>query len=289
MELCNINVIREVLGRHGFQFSKSLGQNFLTASWVPEDIAANCGVDKESVAVEIGPGMGCLTQELSHVAQNVLAIELDRALFPVLAETLAPCDNVEILHGDVLKTDFKAVCSEKFDGKKIHACANLPYYITTPAISTLLESGVFDSITVMIQKEVAERICAKEGTSEYSAFSIYIQYHADAQILFEVPSECFIPRPKVDSAVLRLVPREKPAVDVLDEKLFFAIVRASFNQRRKVLSNAVMPAFGGRLDKAQVLELIKACGLDEKIRGERLSLQDFANLTNKAYALLQEG
>lgn len=286
MNLCDLNTIRDVLGRHGFRFSKSLGQNFLTARWVPERIAAECGADKESGVVEIGPGMGCLTAELSRVADRVVAVELDRALFPVLAETLADCGNVEVVHGDVLQTDLAALCREHLGGRAAHACANLPYYITTPAIQALLGSGAFRSITVMVQREVARRICAAAGTSDYSAFSIYVQYRAEAEILFEVPADCFVPRPKVDSAVLRLTPREKPAVEVADEALFFAIVRAAFNQRRKVLSNAAAPAFGGRLDKAQLAALIEACGLDARVRGERLSLQDFANLANRAAALL---
>lgn len=286
MELCDIQVIREILGRHGFRFSKSLGQNFLTAQWVPEDIAAACGADADSAVVEIGPGMGCLTAELCKTAKQVVAVELDRALFPVLAETLSDCGNVEVVHGDVLKTDLKALCADKLGGLPVHACANLPYYITTPAISALLECGAFESVTVMVQKEVAERVCAQAGTSAYSAFSIYVQYHAAAEILFDVPASCFVPQPKVDSAVLRLVPRATPAVEVTDEKLFFAIVRAAFNQRRKVLSNAAAPAFGGRLEKQQILDLITGCGLDERVRGERLTLQDFANLTNRAAALL---
>lgn len=286
MGLCDLNEIRDILGRHGFQFSKSLGQNFLTAQWVPERIAAECGADKDSGVVEIGPGMGCLTAELSKVAQRVVSVELDRALFPVLAETLVDCPNVEVVHGDVLKTDLTVLVQEKLDGLPAHACANLPYYITTPAIATLLDCGAFRSVTVMVQREVAQRVCAQAGTSDYSAFSIYVQYHAQAEILFDVPADCFVPRPKVDSAVLRLVPRDKPAVEVADEKLFFAIVRAAFNQRRKVLSNAAAPAFGGRLDKHALTALITSCGLDERVRGERLTLQNFADLTNAAVKAL---
>lgn len=286
MGLCDIHVIKDVLGRHGFHFSKSLGQNFLTAQWVPERIAAECGADKTSCALEVGPGMGCLTNELSKVADRVVAIELDRALFPVLEETLAGCDNVEVVHGDVLKTDLAAVCREKFGDKKVYACANLPYYITTPAISALLDSRAFSGVTVMVQKEVAKRICAAPGSSDYSAFSIYVQYHADARILFDVPAGCFVPQPKVDSTVIRLTPRETPAVAVRDEKLFFAIVRAAFNQRRKTLVNAIQPAFGGRLDKADILSLIASCGLDERVRGERLSLAEYGKLADAADELL---
>lgn len=287
MGLCDIHVIKEVLSRHGFHFSKSLGQNFLTAQWVPERIAAECGVDKNSCALEVGPGMGCLTNELSKQAEKVVAIELDRALFPVLEETLADCSNVEVVHGDVLKTDLSAICKEKFGDKKVYACANLPYYITTPAISALLDSKMFSGITVMVQKEVAKRICAKAGSSDYSAFSIYVQYYADAKILFDVPAGCFVPQPKVDSAVIRLNPLEQPSVAVKNEKLFFAIVRAAFNQRRKTLVNAISPAFGGRLDKADILSLMKTCNLDERIRGEKLTLEEYAKLSDAADDLLK--
>lgn len=287
MGLCDIHIIKEVLSKHGFHFSKSLGQNFLTAQWVPERIAAECGVDKNSCALEVGPGMGCLTNELSKQAEKVIAIELDRALFPVLEETLADCSNVEVIHGDVLKTDLSAICKEKFGNKKVYACANLPYYITTPAISTLLDSRLFSGITVMVQKEVAKRICAKAGSSDYSAFSIYVQYYADAKILFDVPAGCFVPQPKVDSAVIRLTPLDKPSVSVKNEKLFFAIVRAAFNQRRKTLVNAISPAFGGKLDKADILLLMKACNLDERIRGEKLTLEQYAALSDGADDLLK--
>lgn len=287
MGLCDIHVIKEVLSRHGFHFSKSLGQNFLTAQWVPERIAAECGVDKNSCALEVGPGMGCLTNELSKQAEKVVAIELDRALFPVLEETLADCPNVEVVHGDILKTDLSAICKEKFGDKKVYACANLPYYITTPAISALLDSKMFSGITVMVQKEVAKRICAKAGSSDYSAFSIYVQYYADAKILFDVPAGCFVPQPKVDSAVIRLNPLNTPSVSVKNEKLFFAIVRAAFNQRRKTLVNAISPAFGGKLEKADILSLMKTCNLDERIRGEKLTLEEYAALADAADDILK--
>ena len=287
MGLCDIHVIKEVLSRHGFHFSKSLGQNFLTAQWVPERIAAECGVDKNSCALEVGPGMGCLTNELSKQAEKVVAIELDRALFPVLEETLADCPNVEVVHGDVLKTDLSAICKEKFGDKKVYACANLPYYITTPAISALLDSKMLSGITVMVQKEVAKRICAKAGSSDYSAFSIYVQYYADAKILFDVPAGCFVPQPKVDSAVIRLNPLNTPSVSVKNEKLFFAIVRAAFNQRRKTLVNAISPAFGGKLEKADILSLMKTCNLDERIRGEKLTLEEYAALADAADDILK--
>ena len=284
MDLCNIDDIRTVLSRHGFRFSKSLGQNFLTAAWVPARIADSCGVDQNSCALEIGPGMGCLTEQLSQRAHKVCAIELDRALFPVLGETLVHCDNIEIVQGDVLKCDLAALCREKFGDAPVYACANLPYYITTPAISALLASKSFQAITVMVQKEVAERICAPAGTAAYSAFSIYIDYYADAEILFDVPRDCFVPQPKVDSAVVRLIPRNTPPVSVCDETLFFSLVKAAFGQRRKTLANALCAVLGSELGKEGIVQLITDCGFDARIRGEKLSIADFSALT----ALAQE-
>ena len=215
--------------------------------------------------------MGCLTEQLSKRASQVCSIELDRALFPVLEETLADCNNVEIVQGDVLKCDLAGICQEKFGEKPVYACANLPYYITTPAITAMLESKAFSAITVMVQKEVAERICASAGSSDYSAFSIYIAYYAQAEILFDVPRDCFVPQPKVDSAVVRLVPREKPPVQVSNEKLLFTLIKAAFGQRRKTLANALNGVLGASLGKAGIVQLITDCGFDARIRGEKLS------------------
>ena len=282
MDLCNIDDIRRVLGRHGFRFSKSLGQNFLTAAWVPAQIADSCGVDRDSCALEVGPGMGCLTEQLSRRADKVCAIELDRNLFPVLEETLAGCDNIEIVQGDVLKCDLAGICQEKFGDAPVYACANLPYYITTPAITALLTANGFRAITVIVQKEVAQRICAPAGSPDYSAFSIYIDYYADAEILFDVPRDCFVPQPKVDSAVVRLIPRGKPPVPVCNEKLFFTLVKAAFGQRRKTLANALQSALGNTLGKTGIVQLITDCGFDARIRGEKLSLADYAKLTELA-------
>lgn len=288
MNLCDIDVIRAVLGRHGFRFSKSLGQNFLTDASVPQRIAAYSGADRVGNVVEIGPGMGCLTAELCRRANKVIAVELDRALLPVLAETLAGFDNCEVVQGDVLALDLAALCREKFGVQGAVACANLPYYITTPAITALLESRAFETITVMVQREVAQRICAQPGTAAYGAFSIYVQYWAQPEILFDVPANCFVPQPKVDSAVLQLTPLAQPAVAVQDEKLFFALVRAAFNMRRKTLVNALVPLLGGRLDKAGIAALLESVGLDARVRGERLSLQEFAALADKVAALPEE-
>lgn len=282
MNLCDIQTIRAVLGRHGFHFSRSLGQNFLTDESVPRRIAEMSGAAEAKNAVEVGPGMGCLTAELCRRAEKVVAVELDRALLPVLDETLAEFDNFEVVQGDVLALDLAALCRDKFGDGRAVACANLPYYITTPAITALLESGAFEQVTVMVQKEVAQRICAAPGTAAYSAFTIYVQYHAAAEILFDVPADCFVPRPKVDSAVLRLRPLKEPAVKTQDEKLFFALVRAAFNMRRKTLVNALGPVLGSSMGKEEIIELVLSVGLDARVRGERLSLQDFARLADAA-------
>lgn len=288
MNLCDIDVIRTVLAKHGFHFSKSLGQNFLTDVSVPQRIAAMSGAAETGGVVEVGPGMGCLTAELCRVAGRVVAVELDRALLPVLDETLAEFDNFEVVQGDVLALDLAALCKEKFGDGRVVACANLPYYITTPAITALIDSRAFDQITVMVQKEVAQRICAAPGTAAYSAFSIYVQYRAAAEILFDVPADCFVPRPKVDSAVLRLTPLAQPAVKTQDEKLFFSLVRAAFNMRRKTLVNALGPVLGDRLGKDGIAALIESVGLDVRVRGERLSLADYARLADAAAAKLAQ-
>lgn len=280
MNLCNIDVIRAVLGRHGFRFSKSLGQNFLIDETIPEKIAATSGAKEARYVIEIGPGMGCLTAALCEQAEQVVSIELDRALLPVLEETLLEYTNWTVIQGDVLSLDLPALHREKLDGRRVVACANLPYYITTPAITRLLESRIFEKITVMVQREVAERICAAPGTSDYSAFSIFVQYQAEPEILFGVPAEKFFPRPKVDSAVLQLAPLEKPRVQVRDEKLFFSLVRAAFQMRRKTLVNALAPVVGNKLQKAELAALLESLGLSAQIRGERLSLEHFAQLAD---------
>ena len=282
MNLCDIETIRAVLGRHGFHFSKSLGQNFLTDESVPRRIAERSGAAEAGNVVEVGPGMGCLTAELCRRAEKVVAVELDRALLPVLDETLAEFDNFEVVQGDVLALDLAALCREKFGDGRAVACANLPYYITTPAITALLESHAFERITVMVQKEVAQRICAAPGTAAYSAFSIYVQYYAAAETLFDVPADCFVPRPKVDSAVLQLTPLDSPAVKTQDEKLFFALVRAAFNMRRKTLVNALGPVLSSSMGKEEITELVLSVGLDARVRGERLSLEEFARLADAA-------
>ena len=278
MDLCNINDIKALLARHGFRFSKSMGQNFLIEDWVPRDIAEASGAAPGVGVIEVGPGIGPLTRELSLRADKVVSIELDRSLLPILAETLSDRPNAEIFPGDVLKTDLPGLVAEKLAGLSPIACANLPYNITTPAITALIEAGCFQSITVMIQREVARRICAAPGTGDYGAFSVYCQYHTKPEILFDVPPSCFIPAPKVTSSVLHMVPQTPPP-EVDDPKHFFRVVRAAFAQRRKTLLNSLSSSLGDGTSKQAIANAITACGLPENIRGERLSISDFAALS----------
>ena len=280
MDLCNINEIKALLARHGFRFSKSMGQNFLIESWVPQDIAESSGAKEGYGVLEIGPGIGPLTKELAMRADRVVSVELDQSLLPILKETMEPYPNSEIVSGDILKVDFPALVQEKFQGLTPIVCANLPYNITSPVLTALIESGCFHAITVMIQREVAQRICALPGTSEYGAFSVYCQYHTAPEILFDVPPECFLPAPKVTSSVLRMVPKEKP-VEVDDEAHFFRVVRAAFAQRRKTLLNSLMTSFGGEFTKEELANAIADCNFQPNIRGERLSIQDFAMLSKR--------
>lgn len=279
MDLCNINDIKDLLGRHGFHFSKAKGQNFLTQSWVPQNIAMEAGVDESCGVLEIGPGMGPLTQQLCLRAGKVVAVEVDQKLKPVLAETMAPYDNLEIIFGDILKQDIAALVKEKFGGLRIKACANLPYYITSDILAALLEAKCFETVTVMVQKEVAQRICAKPGTAAYGAFTVFCQYYTQPEILFDVPPHCFIPQPKVTSAVLHLNVRKEPACHVKDEAMFFKVVRASFAQRRKTLVNGLSAVFGN-LGKEQLTQILVDCGFAPTVRGETLSLEEFARLAD---------
>lgn len=278
MDLCDLNTIRLLLGRHGFRFSRSMGQNFLIEGWVPDGLVEGAGVSLQNGVLEIGPGIGPLTMRLSNAATKVVAVELDRSLLPVLAETLAGRNNVEIIPGDILKLDIGALVDEKFSGLTPMACANLPYNITTPVLSALIDSRRFAQIAVMIQREVALRICAAPGTAEYGAFSIYCQYHTAPELLFDVGRECFVPAPKVTSSVVRMTPRHMPPITVQDEKRFFRLVKAAFGQRRKTLLNALAAGLGG-VERDSIRAAILSCGLPEDIRGERLGIPEFAALT----------
>ena len=283
MILTDYNEIRALLARHGFRFSKSLGQNFLTAAWVPEDIAEAAGLDEKTGVLEIGPGVGCLTRELSKRAGKVVSVELDRSLKPVLAETLAGCENVELVFGDILKQDIPALLNETMPGLRHVVCANLPYNVTTPVLTALIEAGCFETITVMIQREVARRICASPGTADYGAFGIFVQWHCETELLFDVPPSCFVPQPKVTSSVIRLRRREAPPLPVRDEKLLFRVIRAAFNQRRKTLVNALSAGLG--IGKERIEEVLVSRGFDPKIRGEVLGIRDFSEISDELYSL----
>jgi 16S rRNA (adenine1518-N6/adenine1519-N6)-dimethyltransferase len=283
MNLCDIDQIRALLARHGFRFSKSMGQNFLIQDWVPRDIAAASGAGPGVGVLEVGPGIGPLTRELAGLADRVVSVELDRALLPILAETLRDCPNAEVVSGDILKTDISALAGEKFQCVRAVACANLPYNITTPAITALIEAGCFDSITVMIQREVAKRVCAAPGTADYGAFSVFCQYHTAPEYLFEVPPDCFLPAPKVTSAVVRMVPRPAPA-EADDPDHFFRVVRASFALRRKTLANSLAAGLG--MPREEIAQAIQRCSLPAGIRGERLSIPQFAQLSRALRGLL---
>lgn len=279
MNLTDYRDITALLQRHGFRFSKSMGQNFLTAAWVPQQIAAESGITAADGALEIGPGVGCLTAELAKVAGRVTAIELDERLRGVLGETLADFDNVSVVFADALKADLPAICAETLGERPWKVCANLPYNVTTPLITAFLEAGCFESVTVMIQKEVAQRLCAAPGTGEYGAFSVLVQWYAEPKLLFDVPPHCFVPQPKVTSAVVRMDRSTAPPASVDDEKLFFRTVRAAFAQRRKTLSNALRSAFS-ELDRAAIESAMEETGLPPAVRGETLSIAQFAALSN---------
>jgi 16S rRNA (adenine1518-N6/adenine1519-N6)-dimethyltransferase len=280
MNLTDYSEIRALLARHGFRFSKSLGQNFLTAAWVPERIADEAGLDGQTGVLEVGPGIGCLTEQLSRRAGKVLAVELDESLRPVLAETLAGCENVEFLFGDVLRQELPALVRERLGELRPVVCANLPYNVTSPLLTAFLEAGCFESITVMVQREVAQRICARPGTAQYGAFSVLCQWYSEPELLFDVPPSCFVPRPKVTSSVIRLRRREVQAAAVEDRDFFFRVVRASFNQRRKTLVNAVSSQVAG-VTKEQIEGALGELGFDVRIRGEVLSTADFLQIAGR--------
>ena len=280
IEVCNIQVMKPLLAEHGFHFSKAKGQNFLIAPWVPASIAEDSGVDETVGVLEIGPGIGPLTQQLCLRAKKVCAVELDKRLEPILKQTVGEFENLEIIWDDVLNQDVPALIAEKFAGLRPMACANLPYYITSPILTALLEADCFEAVTVMVQKEVAQRIAAKPGSEDYSAFTVFCQYYAEPKLLFDVPAHCFMPQPKVTSAVIQLQVRKERNWDILDEKIFFRTVRASFAMRRKKLSNGLASGFP-ELGKQGAAEVIEAAGFDANIRGETLSIPEFARIANE--------
>ena len=280
INVCDIQVMKPLLASQGFHFSKAKGQNFLIAPWVPESIAVESGVSKDVGVLEIGPGIGPLTQQLSLRAGRVCAVEVDERLKPILDITLEECPNVEILWGDVLKQDIPELVKEKLPGLRPMACANLPYYITSPILTALLEAECFEAVTVMVQKEVAQRIAAQPGTGDYGAFTVFCQYYAQPELLFDVPAHCFLPQPKVTSAVITLRVRKNRPWEIADKGIFFRVVRASFAMRRKKLCNGLASGFP-ELGKQGAEEILSACGFSENVRGETLSIPEFAKIANE--------
>ena len=280
INVCDINVMKPLLARHGFHFSKAKGQNFLIAPWVPQSIAEDSGVDETVGVLEIGPGIGPLTQQLALRAGKVCAVELDERLKPILELTVGEFDNLEIIWNDVLKLDVPALVREKFPGLRPMACANLPYYITSPILSALLEAECFEAVTVMVQKEVAQRIAARPGSADYSAFTVFCQYYAEPELLFDVPAHCFLPQPKVTSAVITLRVRRERPWDIADADIFFRTVKASFAMRRKKLANGLASGFP-ELGKTGAAEVIEAAGFDANVRGETLGIPEFARIANE--------
>ena len=288
IDVCDIQVMKPLLAEHGFHFSKAKGQNFLIARWVPEQIAEDAGVDETVGVLEIGPGIGPLTQQLCMRAKKVCAVELDKRLQPILDLTVGEFDNLEIVWDDILKQNVSALVQEKFAGLRPFACANLPYYITSPILSALLEAECFEAVTVMVQKEVALRIAAKPGTADYSAFTVFCQFYAEPEILFDVPAHCFLPQPKVTSAVVMLKTRKELPWEILDKTTFFRTVKASFAMRRKKLQNGLAAGFP-ELGKEGAGQVIAECGLPENVRGETLDIGQFAALANAIYRRKNNG
>ena len=278
--LGTVQATKAVLDKYHFVFQKKYGQNFLIDTGVLEKIIREAGVTKDDFVLEIGPGIGTMTQYLCESAREVAAVEIDKALIPILKDTLSPYDNVTVINEDILKVDINRLAQEKNGGRPIKVVANLPYYITTPIIMGLFESHVpIDSITIMVQKEVADRMKTGPGSKDYGALSLAVQYYADPQIVANVPPNCFMPRPKVGSAVIRLKRHAQPVVNLSDEKLMFRLIRASFNQRRKTLANGLKNAPDIPLEKEEIEAVITELGKPLTIRGEALTLEEFATLS----------
>lgn len=269
--------VKEILAKYGFEFSKSLGQNFLIDGNIVRKIVEKANIGPEDYVLEIGPGIGTLTEELALKAKKVVAIELDKDLLPILDETLSQYENVEIIHGDVLKVDLKKIIEEKLDNKRVKLVANLPYYVTTPIITKLLESDLnLDSIIVMVQKEVAERMGAKAGGKEYGSLSVFVSFFSQAEIIINVPKTVFMPQPKVDSAVIKLdIKKELPDID---RDKFFKVVKAAFSKRRKTLLNA-LSSYGFNIDKETIKETLEKLNIKPEIRAENLSVEDFIKIS----------
>ncbi|MGB4184396.1 MAG: 16S rRNA (adenine(1518)-N(6)/adenine(1519)-N(6))-dimethyltransferase RsmA [Caldicoprobacterales bacterium] len=282
--LTSPKVIKDIMERHNFRFSKSLGQNFLIDGNIVKKIMEGAEITKEDRVLEIGPGIGTLTQELVSTAAKVVAVEIDKSLLPVLEETLGQPPNLRIVHGDILKIDIRGLINEFFEGKEFKVVANLPYYITTPIIMRFLEEDLpFTALTVMIQKEVAQRMAAKPGQKEYGSLSVAIQYYTKPRIVCKVPSNVFMPKPKVDSIVIALDRLEEPPVDVFDRDLFFKVVRAAFAKRRKTILNNLTSGELEEWSREDILRVLESVGIDPQRRGETLSIQEFALIANSLH------
>ncbi|NLT13367.1 MAG: ribosomal RNA small subunit methyltransferase A [Clostridiales bacterium] len=281
MDLTNERDIERLLKKHGFRFLKSMGQNFLIDGSVPERIASEAGIDGTFGVLEVGPGIGALTGVLSRYAAKVLSVELDQRLLPLLGDTMAEFPNVRILRGDILKLDIGKTVTSEMPGLRYAVCANLPFNITTPVLTALIEAKIFETITVMVQREAALRCCAAPGTADYGAFTVYVKYHAEPEILFDIPPASFIPQPKVTSSAIMLKLRASPPVEIENKALFFRVVRASFAQRRKTLVNSLEAAFGGGFSKEELRQIVTDCGLDVMTRGEALDISGFAAVARR--------
>lgn len=287
LNLCDIKTIRQVMAMFSVNFRKEFGQNFLTNNMVVEDIADSCCTDAQSTILEIGPGIGSLTRELAARYSHIVAVEIDRGLIPILNYTLSDCDNVTVINEDIMKTDLKALLAPYFEKGKVSVCANLPYYITTPILMALLESGLpFDYITVMIQSEVADRLCARAGAKDCGAITAVLNYYGRPEKLFKVSAGNFVPAPKVDSSVVRIALYGEKPCRPKDEATLFRTVRAAFEQRRKTLPNALSAVFS-ELSKEEITAAVVACGHDPNIRGEKLSIEEFTVLSDRLFDLIQ--
>lgn len=284
--LTDVSTIKDILAHHGFHFSKALGQNFIINPSICPRMAEESGIDENCGVIEIGAGIGVLTAELAKRAKKVVVIEIDTKLLPILDETLKDFDNIEIINQDVLKTDLAALIKEKFDGMPVYVCANLPYYITSPVIMMLLESRLpIEAITVMVQKEAAQRLCADVGSRLSGAVTVAVDYYANAEKLFDVSAGSFMPAPKVDSSVIRMNIRKTPEIEITNEELFFRMVHAAFGQRRKTASNSI--SAGSGIPKDIVIKAIEECGFHPAVRAESLNMQELANLSEKIGELLK--
>lgn len=276
--LTDISYVKNVLSKHGFTFSKALGQNFLINPSVCPKMAQLCGASGKVGVIEVGPGAGVLTNELAKISYKVAAIELDKRLLPVLDETLSEHNNVKIINGDVMKLDLRKLIADEFDSGDVVICANLPYYITSPVIMRILEERLpIQSLTVMVQKEAADRICARPGTRQSGAISAAVHFYSEPEILFKVSKGSFMPAPKVDSAVIKLHIRHEPPIEVSDEKMFFKVVRAAFSQRRKTLSNSL--SSGLSMPKQEVTSILERAGIKTNARAEEMTMEDFSRIT----------